>query len=480
MDFNISDIVLIKGDENNELWEITNIFNGYVHLKGKTNRSIIIVTEKEIEKAEQDTIDMKLKERTEYVDFVCSNFRFLERTAEDSKNNTNDRKTFDLPGKILHLDTDKNYLDNCLKLYNQNNIPAIGYNMEPKEMPMKVIELLKTHDPDILVITGHDRYEISKDPNDVNSYVNSKYFVQAVVKARTFEQDMDSLIIFSGACSSFFEALISVGANFASSPKRIEIGELDPAIIACQIALTPILQPINLIECIENTHSKFDGIGGIQTEGTLKLATFPTLVSSKSDKVDSQMRIVIDSGHSSIGNIKKSNVDSRSAKNEEYDINFNIGLKLKEQLESNGFEVIMTKSKPNEYLSSTEIAKVGNESNADLVIKLHCNRDSDKNTNGAFALVPYQNQYNRNTLYKQSKLYGQTIIKEYCSEIGIKNRGLIDKNNLMTFNLSKVPVVLIGMGFLSNTHENSILSDEYSQQKVAKAIAKGIIKCFTK
>ncbi len=97
----------------------------------------------------------------------------------------------------------------------------------------------------------------------------------------------------------------------------------------------------------------------------------------------------------------------------------------------------MTKSKPNEYLSSTEIAKVGNESNADLVIKLHCNRDYDKNTNGAFVLVPYSNQDNRNILYKQSKLYGETIIKEYCNDLGIKNRGIIDKSNLMAFNLSK-------------------------------------------
>ena len=41
-----------------------------------------------------------------------------------------------------------------------------------------------------------------------------------------------------GACQSYFEAIISAGANFASSPARILIDFLDPLVIAEKIAFT--------------------------------------------------------------------------------------------------------------------------------------------------------------------------------------------------------------------------------------------------
>ncbi len=39
-------------------------------------------------------------------------------------------------------------------------------------------------------------------------------------------------VIFAGACQSYFEAIISAGANFASSPARILIDFLDPIMVA--------------------------------------------------------------------------------------------------------------------------------------------------------------------------------------------------------------------------------------------------------
>ena len=77
------------------------------------------------------------------------------------------------------------------------------------------------------------------------------------------------MIIIAGACQSNYEELIKAGANFASSPKRINIHALDPAIIASSIAFSDRNQSIDLINVIEKTKYGSDGIGGIITSGTM-------------------------------------------------------------------------------------------------------------------------------------------------------------------------------------------------------------------
>lgn len=46
------------------------------------------------------------------------------------------------------------------------------------------------------------------------------------------------MVIFAGACQSYYEGLILAGANFASSPARILIDFIDPLIVAERVAIT--------------------------------------------------------------------------------------------------------------------------------------------------------------------------------------------------------------------------------------------------
>ena len=121
-----------------------------------------------------------------------------------------------------------------------------------------------------IVITGHDAYYKKKgNINDINAYKNSINFVNTVSMARKYESSHQKLIIIAGACQSDYEELIKAGANFASSPKRINIHALDPAIIASSIAFSDKNQSIDLIKLIEKTKYGSDGIGGIITNGTM-------------------------------------------------------------------------------------------------------------------------------------------------------------------------------------------------------------------
>ena len=149
-------------------------------------------------------------------------------------------------------------------------IKANGITLKEDEIDEKIDELIEEYRPDIIVITGHDAYiSKSKNKDDLNNYENTKNFISAIKRVRKYEKNQDKLIIIAGACQSNYEELIKAGANFASSPKRINIHALDPAIIASSIAFSDKNQSIDLIKILEKTKYGSDGIGGIITNGTM-------------------------------------------------------------------------------------------------------------------------------------------------------------------------------------------------------------------
>jgi len=171
-------------------------------------------------------------------------------------------------GCVLHLDGDEHYLKKCLEVYKKYDIPAQGYYMQEKEMPNQITNLLVKHKPDVLIITGHDNYK--KDENNKEYFENSKFFIQAVKKARIYQADKDALVIFAGACQSYYEALIESGANFASSPTRQNINVLDPVYIAINVAKSHVGSYIDIEETLKKTVSKGVGLGGIDTRGVAR------------------------------------------------------------------------------------------------------------------------------------------------------------------------------------------------------------------
>ena len=129
---------------------------------------------------------------------------------------------------------------------------------------------MEDYHPDIVVITGHDAYHSKKNNlQDLNNYENSKYFASAIKEARKYEHNQDKLIIIAGACQSNYESLIKAGANFASSPKRINIHALDPAIVASSLSFSDRNQSIDLMKIIDKTKYGSEGIGGLITNGTM-------------------------------------------------------------------------------------------------------------------------------------------------------------------------------------------------------------------
>jgi spore coat assemly protein len=178
---------------------------------------------------------------------------------------------FQIPGRVLHLDGDPNYLKKCLDLYEKVGLTVYGVHCYEKDMPHQVGPLIEKYRPDILVITGHDAYTKAKgSKSDLNAYRHSKYFVKTVREARRKVPNLDQLVIFAGACQSHFESIIHAGANFASSPQRVNIHALDPVYIVAKISYTSFMDQINVWDVLRNTLTGEKGLGGVETKGVLR------------------------------------------------------------------------------------------------------------------------------------------------------------------------------------------------------------------
>ncbi len=161
-----------------------------------------------------------------------------------------------------------------------------------------------------------------------------------------------------------------------------------------------------------------------------------------------------------------------------------ISEKLMQFLEGSGFDVEMTRygddglytlksktirEKKNEDLSNR--VKIINETEADLTVSIHLNS------------FPQKQYYGAHVFYQKNSMTGKTAAE--ILQDSLKN--ILDKNNkrvpqvrkdIKIMDETKVPVILIECGFLSNNEEEKkLISDNY-QEKVAWAIYSGILKYF--
>ena len=200
--------------------------------------------------------------------------------------------------------------------------------------------------------------------------------------------------------------------------------------------------------------------------------------------------VVIDPGHGAGGNKgqERQSPDSDtmkikdpggaqgiSTKVPEYVVTMKVSLKLKALLEQNNINVIMTKTENNVSPGNIERAETGNTNNADIAIRIHCDSAEAQSAHGASMLVPAPVGYAKD-ISAISKQYGQTILNDLVAQAGMYNRGVSERSDLTGFNWSKVPVVLVELGFMSNENEDKLLNDDTYEDKLAKGLCNGILK----
>ena len=269
------DIVTRYSYEHDLLFRVQSVKNDFAQLYGENFRleadapidDLKVVVQEEKRRVEQPILK---KEKDSYrmfrQDYYLRSFRDHSQPLS-----INDIPRFQICPKVLHIDGDALFLKKCIVLYKKLGLQVHGAHLKENEMPLQVTELLEKVQPDLLILTGHDSYSKQKgEETDLRAYRNSRYFVEAVRAARKKVPQLDQLVIFAGACQSHFESLIRAGANFASSPTRINIHALDPVYVAAKVGYTPFLEKVDLVDVIEKTITREKGIGGIETKGLFR------------------------------------------------------------------------------------------------------------------------------------------------------------------------------------------------------------------
>lgn len=177
--------------------------------------------------------------------------------------------------------------------------------------------------------------------------------------------------------------------------------------------------------------------------------------------------IYIDPGHGGMDG----GCESKSGEKEK-DINLEIALKLRNELEMLGFIVQMTRSGDYDLASDPDNRKRSDilkrcelMDGSLLYMSIHVNEYSDKSVRGA--QVFYGND---------NKEFAEFIQKSLCEILNNTNRKALRAENKYLLGNIKSTGCLVEVGFISNDIELALLKTENYQEKICKAITYGILE----
>jgi N-acetylmuramoyl-L-alanine amidase len=189
--------------------------------------------------------------------------------------------------------------------------------------------------------------------------------------------------------------------------------------------------------------------------------------------------VVLDPGHGG----RDGGAVSRSGLVEK-EITLSIALSLRDLLEQAGAMVIMTREDDRE-LASEEAHRQGrrkkedlmnrvkliNRDYADLFVSIHLNSVNSSRWRGA------QTFYN--PLWPESERLARFIQDELIRNLENTNRVPKKNQEIFILRASKIPGVLVEVGFLSSPDEARLLSDAEYRRKIAFAIYTGILRYYS-
>jgi N-acetylmuramoyl-L-alanine amidase len=166
-------------------------------------------------------------------------------------------------------------------------------------------------------------------------------------------------------------------------------------------------------------------------------------------------------------------------KKPEYVLNLEVSQLIKAELMKRSIEVAMTRDSHEVDISNKQRADMANEAGAALAVRIHADGDSSPKTSGFSVLYPSAAVASLKPIAAESRQAAGFIAEQLKAATGTPGRGLSARSDLSGFNWSKVPVVLVELGFMTNPDEDERLSEAEYQQKLAVGIADGIEQFLT-
>lgn len=164
----------------------------------------------------------------------------------------------------------------------------------------------------------------------------------------------------------------------------------------------------------------------------------------------------------------------------EYELNLEISLLLRDELEKRGYRVILTREDNDTAISNAERAQMAYEEGGDIYVRIHANGSDDAGVQGALAMVPSSNNPYIPELAEDSYTLAECILSAYCEKASFTSLGIQYYDNMTGINWSKLPVMILEMGFMTNQSDDLRMSDASVQPLMVEGIADGIDLYFEK
>ena len=218
-----------------------------------------------------------------------------------------------------------------------------------------------------------------------------------------------------------------------------------------------------------------------------------TTATAVSEQVEDRYVIVIDAGHQAKGNPQKEPIgpgattkkakvtDGTRGKTSglaEYELTLTISLKLQEELENRGYEVIMVRTTHDVDISNAERAQIANDAQADAFIRIHANGFDDTSVSGVVTICQTASNPYNGSLYEQSRSLSACVLEEFKNATGCKKGKVWETDTMSGINWCQVPVTIIEVGYMSNPKEDTLMATEEYQNKMVEGMANGIDKYF--
>lgn len=203
--------------------------------------------------------------------------------------------------------------------------------------------------------------------------------------------------------------------------------------------------------------------------GSLKLTTVFT--AGLKNKV-----IVIDPGHGG------ADPGAQNSGLKEKDVNLDISLRLRNVLASRGCNVILTREVDKDFFlpgyvkgrmakraELNQRINLASANNADLFVSIHANS------------FPQRNTYGMETYYHQKSTSGKELaelIQKQLTQLQNDNKRNAKAGDYYLINQTKMPAVIVEVGFISNPRERKLLLSDHYRDLVAAAIGTGIEDYF--
>ena len=161
-------------------------------------------------------------------------------------------------------------------------------------------------------------------------------------------------------------------------------------------------------------------------------------------------KVAIDAGHQAHGNSEQepigpgasqtkakvaSGTTGRTTGVTEYQLNLDVSLKLRDELEARGYEVYMIRETNDVDISNAERAQLAAESGADILVRIHANGSDNTSVAGALTMAPSTaNPYLSQELIAECQKLSQCIITTFCASTGANNQGVYQTDEMSGLN----------------------------------------------